>query len=116
MDPITADYAFAVSAPAAPTRTGYTFTGWDVLIPQTMPARDTTVTANWRINQYTISFDTAGGSSVPSVTQDYDTVIPSVPAPSKDGHTFAGWSPQVPERMPASDITLTAQWTVNKYT
>ena len=116
VDPITADYAFAVSAPAAPTRTGYTFTGWDVPIPQTMPARDTTVTANWRINQYTISFDTAGGSSVQSIVQDYGTPVTAPPDPTRTGHSFNGWSTPVPTSMPASDMLITANWHINQYT
>ena len=116
VDPITADYAFAVSAPAAPTRTGYTFTGWDVLIPQTMPARDMTITANWRINQYTITFDTAGGSSVQSIVQDYGTPVTAPSDPTRTGHSFGGWSTPIPTTMPASDISITANWHINQYT
>ena len=53
--PITQDYGTAITAPADPTKTGYTFAGWTPAIPTTMPAENLTVTAQWRYN--------GGGSS-----------------------------------------------------
>ncbi len=116
VDPITRDYGTAVTAPAAPTKTGYTFNGWDPGVPATMPAKNLTVTATYSINQYTITFDSAGGSAVDPITQDYGTAVTAPAAPTKTGYTFNGWSPAVPDTMPAENVTLTAQWTVNTYT
>ena len=116
IDPITQDYGTAINAPAAPTKTGYTFTGWDKTIPATMPAGDMTITAQWSINQYTISFDTAGGSAIGPITQDYGTTINAPAAPTKTGYTFIGWSPELPATMPAHNMALTAQWRINSYT
>ena len=113
---ITQDYGTAITAPANPTKTGYTFAGWDKTIPTTMPAGDMAITAQWQLNQYTITFDTAGGSEVPSITQDYGTAITAPANPTKTGYTFAGWDKTIPSTMPAENITLTARWTVNQYT
>ena len=77
--PITQDYGTEITAPDNPTRKGYTFKGWDKEIPETMPAENITVKAQWEINQYTIAFDTNGGSEIAPITQDYGTEI-TVPA------------------------------------
>ena len=116
IDPITQDYGTTIAKPTDPTKTGYTFAGWDKEIPGTMPAGDMTVTAKWKINQYTITFNTDGGSEVASITQDYGTEITAPADPTKTGYTFAGWSEKIPETMPAGDMTVTAKWTINQYT
>ena len=114
--PITQDYNTAVTAPAAPTKTGYTFAGWDKEIPATMPAENITIKATWTINQYTITFDTDGGSEIPAITQDYNTAVTAPAAPTKKGYTFAGWDKEIPATMPAENITIKALWTLNTYT
>ena len=108
--PITQDYGTNIAAPADPTREGYTFIGWDREIPETMPAENMTVTAQWEINQYTITFDTNGGSEIAPITQDYGTVITAPEAPEREGYTFIGWDKAIPETMPAENITLKARW------
>ena len=114
--PITQDYGTVVTAPSAPTRTGYTFAGWDSELPATMPAEDVTYTAQWNVNQYTLTFDAAGGSDVAPITQDYGTAVTAPSAPTKRGYTFAGWSPILPATMPVDGGSFTAQWTANNYT
>ena len=113
---ITQDYGTTITPPANPTKTGYTFAGWDKTIPSTMPAENMTITARWTVNQYTITFDTAGGSEVASITQDYGTAVTAPANPTKTGYTFAGWDKTIPTTMPAGDMTITAQWQVNQYT
>ena len=113
---ITQDYGTAITAPANPTKTGYTFAGWNREIPTAMPAGDMTITAQWQLNRYTITFDTAGGSEVPSITQDYGTAITPPAAPTRTGYTFAGWDKTIPSTMPAENMTITARWQVNQYT
>ena len=104
--------------PADPTKEGYTFIGWysgeskwDFETPVTA---DLTLTAKWQLNRYTITFDTAGGSEVPSITQDYGTAIIAPANPTKTGYTFAGWDKTIPTTMPAGDMIITARWTENR--
>ena len=113
IDPITQGYGTTIKAPTAPTKTGYTFAGWDRAIPATMPAENMTIKANWTVNQYTITFDIDGGSTVAPITQDYGTAITAPEAPTKIGYTFAGWNPEIPATVPADNLTITAQWRYN---
>ena len=114
--PITQDYGTEITAPDNPTRKGYTFKGWDREIPETMPAENITVKAQWEINQYTITFDTNGGSEIAPITQDYGTEITAPADPTRKGYTFKGWDKEIPETMPAGNITVKAQWEINQYT
>ena len=113
---ITQDYGTAITPPAAPTRTGYTFAGWDKTIPSTMPAENITLTARWTVNQYTITFKPENGGQDIVIKQDYGTAITAPANPTKTGYTFAGWDRESPTTMPAENITLTARWQVNQYT
>ena len=114
--PITQDYGTKITAPDNPTRKGYTFKGWDKEIPETMPAENMTVKAQWEINQYTIAFDTNGGSEIAPINQDYGTEITAPDNPTRKGYTFKGWDKEIPETMPAENITVKAQWEINQYT
>ena len=114
--PITQDYGTEITAPDNPTRKGYTFKGWDKEIPETMSAENITVKAQWEINQYTIAFDTNGGSEIAPITQDYGTEITAPDNPTRKGYTFKGWDKEIPETMPAENITVKAQWEINQYT
>ena len=111
---ITQDYGTAITPPAAPTRTGYTFAGWDKTIPSTMPAGDMTITARWTVNQYTITFKPENGGEDIVITQDYGTAITAPANPTKTGYTFAGWDKTIPTTMPAGNMTITARWTENR--
>nr|MCR4672705.1 leucine-rich repeat protein [Lachnospiraceae bacterium] len=68
------------------------------------------------INQYTITFDTAGGSEVESFTADYGTAVTAPEDPDREGYTFDGWTPEIPSTMPAENLTVTAVWTPVTYT
>lgn len=110
------------NAPAAqpdnPTKEGHTFIGWyngeSEWNFETPVTEKLTLTAKWQINRYTITFDTAGGSEVAPITQDYGTTITAPANPTKTGYTFAGWDKTIPSTMPAEDMTITARWTENR--
>ena len=110
---ITQDYGTAITAPANPTKTGYTFAGWDREIPTAMPAGDMTITARWTVNQYTITFKPENGGEDIIITQDYGTAVTAPTSPTKTGYTFAGWDREIPTTMPAGDMTITALWNGN---
>ena len=112
---ITQDYNTSVIAPNAPTKEGYEFVGWDKEVPETMPGENIVLNALWSINQYTITFDTDGGSEIGSITQDYNTAINTPSVPTKDGYVFVGWDQEIPTIMPAKNMTITALWAANKY-
>lgn len=104
--------------PADPTKEGHTFIGWyngeSEWNFETPVTEKLTLTAKWQINRYTITFDTAGGSEVAPITQDYGTTITAPANPTKTGYTFAGWDKTIPTTMPAGDMTITARWIENR--
>ena len=117
---------FMATAPE-PTRTGYNFNGFEPTVESAMPiddggtprmpAGDLILQATYRINSYTITFDSNGGSAVADLEEDYDIPISAPEAPTKAGLTFDQWYadegltiPYVFTTMPAENITLYAQW------
>ena len=82
---------------------------YPVNAPVTVTA-DITVKALWEDARYTITFDTAGGSEIAPITQDYGTNITAPADPTREGYTFIGWDKAIPTTMPAENITVTAQW------
>ena len=116
VEPISGVEGDPVIAPSNPTKTGYSFMGWNPELPSVFPAVDMSVTAQWQINKYTITFDTDGGTAIAPITQEYQSAITAPANPTKEGYTFADWDKEIPGIMPAEDITIKALWTTNKYT
>ena len=101
------------------TRTGYTQVGWATVDGgEKVYSFDDVYTKNealtlypvWNTNKYTITFDTAGGSEIAPITQDYGTAITAPADPTREGYTFIGWDKEIPTTMPAENITLKAKW------
>ena len=101
------------------TRTGHTQVGWATVDGgEKVYGLDAVYTQNealalypvWNTNQYTITFDTNGGSEIAPITQDYGTNITAPADPTREGYTFIGWDREIPTTMPAENITLTARW------
>ena len=101
------------------TRTGHTQVGWATVDGgekvygfEDIYAKNEALTLYpvWNANKYTITFDTAGGSEIAPITQDYGTQIASPADPTREGYTFMGWDREIPTTMPAENITLKAKW------
>ncbi len=115
-----------------PTRVGYTFRGWydnpdfnEESITEIVSGSsgDITLYALWTINEYTISFNSNGGSSVTNITQNFNTTVPEPTEPTKLNYVFGGWYKNatltetfVFNTMPAEDVTLYAKWIYKYYT
>ena len=101
------------------TRAGYTQVGWSTVDggEKVYDFKDIytknealTLYPVWNTNKYTITFDTNGGSEIAPITQDYGTEITVPDNPTRKGYTFKGWDKEIPETMPAENITITARW------
>ena len=106
------------------TYTGHTFKGWydnEGLTGDPVTAISDTETGNkaywakWEIHQYTITVKPENGKADITITQDYGTPI-TAPTLTREGYQFNGWDKTFPTTMPAGDMTITAQWTLNRYT
>ena len=111
----------AIQAPETPTKEGYSFVGWfdendNEFDLNTAVTKHIKLYSKFNINQYTLSFDTNGGSTVESITANYNTPIVPPSNPTKEGYTFSGWNQELPAHMPASNVTYNAVWTPNQYT
>ncbi len=109
---IQLDYGSNVAHEPAPVKEGYIFWGW-YGEPSTMPAFDVTVTGFFEVRQYILKYMIDG-----EVYRMYPiiygaTITPEDP-PAKEGFSFSGWS-EIPETMPAHDVTVTGTFVVNQY-
>lgn len=107
-------YGAVLTAPEV-FKTGYNFSGWSPSVPGTVPAGDTIYTAQWNAKSYTITFDANGGTGGTSGSFSFGATI-DVPSVFRAGYTFTGWTPEVPQTVPAENRIFTAQWTLSKYT
>lgn len=113
-------YGVGATLPAADdmTYTGHTFKGWydnENLTGSPVTAIGGAETDNkeywakWEINQYTVTVKPENGKADIIITQDYGTPI-TAPTLTREGYTFKGWDKEIPETMPAENITITARW------
>ena len=116
--------------PEDPSKDGYKFLGWfedgvaEAFDFNTEITKDTTLTAKWEANTYTVTFDPNADDATVSQTSKkvtFDAPYGDLPTPTRAHHTFVGWylgDDKVTEDTivkTANDHTLTAKWTVNSY-
>ena len=114
-------YGSIIAEPATPAKTGYTFAGWDKVIPATMPAEDLTVTAQFTVNSYDAVFNANGGTwsdgaSIKTVATDFDSEIIAPENPSRQGYDFAGWDSEIGIMDDVNGKTFSAKWTARNDT
>ncbi len=97
----------AATAPADPTREGYTFTGWDKAFDNV--TADMTVTAQYTINTYTVKFVDHDGTVLDTQTVNYGEAATAPAAPTREGYHFVAWD--VAFDNITADTTVTAQYT-----
>ena len=105
-------YGGAATAPANPTRTGYTFTGWDKAFTNIMA--DLVVTAQYEINTYTVTFKDWDGTVLKTQEVQYGGDAEAPADPTRVGYTFTGWDKEFTNIM--ADLVVTAQYEINTYT
>ena len=101
-----------LKAETAPTKEGYTFSGWDN-VPANMPADNVVVKGTFVVNRYKATF-VVDGNVFNEQALDYGTALTAPEPPAKEGYTFVGWG-DVAATMPAEDVTYTAQYSINQY-
>ncbi|MBQ8772308.1 MAG: InlB B-repeat-containing protein, partial [Clostridia bacterium] len=116
------EYEFAyganvdITVPTGLTKDGYTFDGWDISIPETMPAENIQIEAKWKANQYTITFNPNGGTcATADKAVTYDSTYGDLPTPTKTGYNFDGWYTAASggtKIEPTSEVTITADQTL----
>ena len=132
VDIVTADYGTKIPEPTAPVRTEHVFGGWfkDAACTSSwnftsdVVSGNTVLYAKWTINQYTLTFDSQGGSAVTAKKVDYNTTTAAPAAPSLEGYSFGGWFREAScttawnfsSDVVTINITLYAKWTINTYT
>jgi uncharacterized repeat protein (TIGR02543 family) len=124
------------AAPTAPTRAGYTFSGWSTTTTGSVvsftggythgQSADFTLYAIWTANSLVVTYDAQGGSSVTAGSVATDAKISAAPTPpTRTGYTLSGWSTTTTGSVVSftggythgktEDFTLYAIWTINTY-
>ena len=123
------NYNAMATIPTPPVMTGYTFGGWfsdaaltAAFVFTTPIIGDMTFYAKWTINSYAVTFNSNGGSIVPSQIVNYNAMATAPTAPTKTGYTFNGWFSDAALATAfvftspiTGDTTLSAKWTINSY-
>ncbi|HAQ55993.1 MAG TPA: hypothetical protein DCR44_01080 [Acholeplasmatales bacterium] len=106
------NYGSSAQVPDVPTRTGYTFTGWDRSFAAI--TADTTIQSLWSINHYTATFLDWDGTILGTSTVDYHTTATPPANPTRTGYTFDFWDGNYADL--SEDVTIIATYDINRYT
>ena len=104
------EHGKAATAPANPTRTGYTFTGWDKAF--TNVTADLVVTAQYSANTYTVTFKDWNGTVLKTQQVQYGGAATAPANPTRTGYTFTGWDKAFTNV--TANLVVTAQYVQNE--
>lgn len=107
------EYGATITVPEIEEREGYTFY-WRSEAPATVPAEDVEAYGEYVINQYWVQI-IVDGEAVVEQLQDYGSPIVAPEVEEREGYTFA-WDSEIPETVPAGNILVHGNYTVNQYT
>lgn len=97
-----------------PEMEGYTFSGWDDVVPATMPSHNVELYGTFDINTYTVTYKVDGETYHVDEYEYHESIVP-IANPSREGYTFSGWD-EIPQIMPAENIVINGTFTINEYT
>lgn len=110
----THNYGEAIAIREDDIKEGYTFNGWvPSSLPATMPDEDIIVNGTFSINSYELTY-VVDGKPYSSETYEFGAAVTPIAEPEKEGYTFSGWQ-NVPATMPAHDVAVSGEFTVNSY-
>lgn len=109
-----------IIAPEDPEKEGFSFAYWTPDVPDTMPEKDLKFTAVWTAEGYKTVFDANGGkwadgAKIKNAYFLYGAEITAPDAPERTGYSFVGWTPEIPDAMPAETLNFAAVWAANSY-
>ena len=96
------------------SKTGYTFSGWDKVLPTNMPAQDIDVYGTYNINTYQINYY-IDNELYKTLNYKYNELINNLDVPEKSGYTFSGWDKELPTNMPAENLNFYGSYVIATY-
>ena len=111
-------YGYDIYPEQDPTQTGATFSGWSGFPDDMkMPDSDLTITGSFGVASYAVTYTYWVNGASTELRTDYvafGSTITTPDAPEIEGYTFNGWE-NVPETMPANNLSISGSYTLNKY-
>ena len=99
-----------------PEKEGYTFSGWNPATGFIMPARNVVIEGSYKINSYTVTYKVDGEQYGEPETHAYGELVQLKSEPIKEGYTFSHWNQNAEFTMPAKDVVIEGNFSINSYT
>jgi len=110
------EYGELVQLKSEPTKEGYTFSHWNQNAEFKMPAKDVVIEGSFSINSYTVTYKVDGSQYGEIETYEYGSPVTMREVPKEKGYTFSGWDREEDFTMPAENVVIEGNFSVNSYT